>query len=235
MTLEIVEEIVEFGSPSGILEGVLAYPCESAPCAVTLLLSPHPQLGGDMENNVVRHLSRGCAALGHATLRFNYHGVGASSMADGLGGSAREHWAELEKTRAYERVLPDIGAAWQTLRECVGGTLPEALIGYSLGAVLAGLSAGLCPDATVVAVAPPVSRVAMTGFDGFRGEKVFVSGGADFAFDSVNFDKLYEPLAEPKTHIPFPDKDHFFRGAEEEVLRAIAPFLNSNVEGDTAR
>lgn len=229
MICEVMEEITTIDSPSGALEGVLAYPCESMPETTTLLLSPHPHLGGNMDNNVVRYLAQNFAARGHATLRFNYHGVGNSTMCGSHRVSLREYWARIEKNREYARLLPDIEAAWQALRHAAPQASRELLIGYSLGAVLAGLASQYSPDATVVAIAPPVGRVQMSGFENFRAEKIFVTAGQDFAFDSGAFDQLYASLPEPKRQLSFPTRDHFFRKAEQELFEALTPLLNLEV------
>ncbi|MDP7639600.1 MAG: hypothetical protein QGG73_07780 [Candidatus Hydrogenedentes bacterium] len=65
MTFQIVEETIAIDSPSCLLEGILAYPCESLPESAALLLSSHPHFGGNMENYIVRYLAQNCAARGH--------------------------------------------------------------------------------------------------------------------------------------------------------------------------
>lgn len=225
MRIEVIEELVEIPSPSGMLEGVLAYPSDTMPKTLVLLLSPHPHLGGNMENNVVRHLGRGCAKLGHATLRFNYHGVGNSTMKDVPPASVRKYWAEIERNRAYERLLPDVRAAWDMLQAAAPEACGRVVIGYSLGAVLAGLSSEISPDATVIAIAPPIDRVALTGFENCRAHKVFVTGDRDFSFDADTFDTFFRQLPEPKHHERFTNGDHFFRKSEGDLLVAITPFL----------
>lgn len=225
MDSEITEELVEIPSTSGRLEGVLAYPSEAMPDTLVLFLSPHPHLGGNMDNNVVRHLGRGCARLGHATLRFNYHGVGNSTMQDTPPVSVREYWAEIERMRAYERLFPDVRAAWDMIQATVPDACGKVVIGYSLGAVLAGRTSEIFPDAAVIAIAPPIDRVALTGFENYRAHKVFVTGDRDFCFDEDVFDTFFRALPEPKHHERFAKVGHFFRKSEERLLKAIEPFL----------
>ena len=47
------EEQVQFTSGPNTLEGVLAYPDDGEPEVAVLLLSPHPHMGGRMDNNVI--------------------------------------------------------------------------------------------------------------------------------------------------------------------------------------
>lgn len=227
MDTEILEERIEFASNLGRLEGVLAYPVDATPDASVLLLSPHPHLGGNMENNVIRYLARDSARLGLVSLRFNYHGVGGSTVRDATEISLREYWSDIEKKREYARLLPDVEAAYNALRACLPNAPEMAVIGYSLGSVVMGLAAHMFPEATAIAIAPPVDRVTLTGFDRFRRATIVVTGDHDFCFDDAAFQCFYGALSGPKHHLRFQDSDHFFRKREEELSRALAPFLTS--------
>lgn len=225
MRYDTTEELVEIVSPSGVLEGLLAYPTEMIPTSTVLLLSPHPQLGGNMDNNVVRYLARAAAQTGHATLRFNYHGVGNSTMHNAPPMSLPAYWSEIERTRAYENLIPDVNAAWDLLQAALPNASGNTVVGYSLGAVLAGITVDIFPDANVVAIAPPINRVVLTGFDRYRGEKVFVTGDRDFCFEPEAFSALFDSLPEPKRHVLLADKDHFFRKSEPELFHQIQPWF----------
>jgi alpha/beta superfamily hydrolase len=63
------------GGPS--LEGRLAL--VEAPKGGFVLCHPHPLYGGDMDNPVVIRAAEVVQEAGHATLRFNFRGVGAST------------------------------------------------------------------------------------------------------------------------------------------------------------
>jgi alpha/beta superfamily hydrolase len=69
---DVVVETVRFTAGAHRLEGELVYPEEQRPARAVVLAGPHPLLGGNMHNNVVRALGDGLARLGAATLRFNY-------------------------------------------------------------------------------------------------------------------------------------------------------------------
>jgi alpha/beta superfamily hydrolase len=55
-----------------------------SPHGGVVVCHPHPLYGGDMENPVVVRIDEVCGALGLATLRFNFRGVGRSSGVHGV-------------------------------------------------------------------------------------------------------------------------------------------------------
>lgn len=215
-----IEEQVSFKSGPDTLEGILAYPDEGVPDEAVLLLSPHPHMGGRMDNNVIAHLARHLAGAGCATLRFNYGGVGGSTRALFPEDSPYEFWARLEAEQNYQAVLPDALAA----RACLAAAVPAArlgYVGYSFGSCLAVLLAGIHPPAWLAALAPPVARAPLTGLSVLTMPCCFVAGDRDFAFDAVQFQTLFEQVPGPKAFIELPGCDHFFRKREADVLSAI--------------
>ena len=68
---------VIFNGPEGRLEGRYSHgKTENAPIA--LVLHPHPQHGGTMNNKIVYNLYHSFVNRGFSTLRFNFRGVGRS-------------------------------------------------------------------------------------------------------------------------------------------------------------
>src|ERR1700751_5228555 len=68
---------VIMNGPEGRLEG--RYQQGEGPNApIALMLHPHPQHGGTMNNKVVYHLYHGFVRRGFSALRFNFRGVGKS-------------------------------------------------------------------------------------------------------------------------------------------------------------
>ncbi len=102
------------------LEALLAVPASASLGVV--ICHPHPLYGGDMENPVVVRVQEVCAALGLATLRFNFRGVGASGGVHGGGVAEQE----------------DAAAALDTLAKAMGGGA-LAIAGYSFGSRIAAL------------------------------------------------------------------------------------------------
>ncbi|HYM14371.1 MAG TPA: alpha/beta fold hydrolase [Dehalococcoidia bacterium] len=104
-----------------------------------LVLHPHPQFGGDMDNHVVVAACEAFAASRATTLRFNFRGVGRSTGAhDGAAGEADDARAALAALRALR---PDAAVA---------------LAGYSFGATVAAsiADAGL---GALILISPPVA------------------------------------------------------------------------------
>lgn len=222
----IVEESVRIPCGSLSLEGILAYPEAGEPHTALLLLAPHPHMGGRMDNNVIRHLARRGAETGCVTLRFNYRGVGASSIELPPGTSRHDHFAALERERRYEELLPDCAAAWRVVAPAGPGVGRRAIVGYSLGAILAGRLAGEVDATHLVAISPPVARVSLEWPRACALPKLFVGGDRDFAFDRARFEGEYARLPEPKRFVGLSGSDHFYRKEEERVFEAVSDFLS---------
>jgi alpha/beta superfamily hydrolase len=223
--VEIVRERIRIPCEGESLDAELAYPADGEPRTAVLLLSPHPHLGGRMDNNVVRHLARRAAEAGCVTLRFDYRGVGESTLALPDGTSAYAHWEAMETDRRYEQLLPDARAAWAALGAAAGPTERRVLAGYSLGAILAGLLAAECDATHVLGVSPPVAKIGLDAYRSCPRPKLFVGGDDDFAFDAARFRSEFETLPEPRRFVALPGADHFFRQEEDRLYAAVADFL----------
>ena len=74
----MIEELVHFYADGLKLEGVLTYNENALSSPAILLCAPHPNLGGNMDNNIITSLAGVSADKGFVSLRFNYRGVGKS-------------------------------------------------------------------------------------------------------------------------------------------------------------
>jgi alpha/beta superfamily hydrolase len=68
---------VFFTGPAGRLEGRFHQSATNG-APIALVLHPHPQFGGTMNNKIVHHLYYAFAERGFSVLRFNFRGVGRS-------------------------------------------------------------------------------------------------------------------------------------------------------------
>jgi alpha/beta superfamily hydrolase len=100
---------------AGNLECALDLPDE-APRGIALVAHPHPLYGGTMDNKVAQTLARAFVALGYATARMNFRGVGKSEG---------EHDAGRGETDDMQLLLDHMQ------QELPG--LPFALSGFSFG------------------------------------------------------------------------------------------------------
>jgi alpha/beta superfamily hydrolase len=100
------------------------------------------------------------------------------------------------------------------------------IVGYSLGAILAGGLAAAVDATHLVAISPPVARVSLEWLRDCPLPKLFVGGDRDFAFDLVRFDAEWAGLREPKLFVRLAGSDHFYRKEEERVFDAVSDFLS---------
>ena len=71
---------VIFNGPAGRLEGRF-HPAKQRGAPIAIVLHPHPQFGGTMNNQIVYNMYYAFAERGFSVLRFNFRGVGRSQGA----------------------------------------------------------------------------------------------------------------------------------------------------------
>ncbi len=71
---------VIFNGPAGQLEGRF-HPAKQRGAPIAIVLHPHPQFGGTMNNQIVYNIYYAFAERGFSVLRFNFRGVGRSQGA----------------------------------------------------------------------------------------------------------------------------------------------------------
>src|SRR3546814_14701154 len=120
---------VIFNGPDGRLEGRYQHGKKSnAPIA--LILHPHPQHGGTMNNKVVYTLYHAFTRRGFSCLRFNFRGVGRSQGTFSRG----------------EGELADAAAALDWL-QCYNENAPQCWIaGFSFGAWIGKTGRAACRE-----------------------------------------------------------------------------------------
>ena len=80
---------------AGPLECKFDLPPEGAPRGIALIAHPHPLYGGTMDNKVVQTLARAFIALGYASVRMNFRGVGESGGTHDEGRGETDDMAQL--------------------------------------------------------------------------------------------------------------------------------------------
>ena len=224
VTQRITEERVTITKPDGeSLAGILAYPSEKEPVRAVLVCSPHPHFAGDLDNNVVRAVSQRLAEDA-ITLRFDYRGVGRSTISLPAGVSIFDYWEEVEEQKAYGYAMRDVEAAGAYLRGLAAGR-GTAVVGYSFGAIV-GLQYGCSEDdvTCLVGVSPPLKRVGMPFLAACRKACLLLAGAADFVCPQQALLNLGQGNDRIAARI-LCAQDHFFRGEENVVAAPVIAFV----------
>ena len=197
------------------LEGVLHLPVrqaglpESTPAAAAVVCHPHPQYGGDMENNVVMAACQSLVSRGFAALRFNFRGVGASQGAFDQGQGERN---DVRAALRYLASLPEVDG------ERLG------LIGYSFGALVAAEVADSDLRALAL-VSPPVAHADLRLDWGCPA--LVLAGDQD---QNAPADRLEAVGRASGVELRVVSgADHFWLGFEEELVEALAGFFEQHL------
>lgn len=204
---------VSFASGDLTLEGLLHVPEGDAPFPGVVICHPHPQMGGDMYNNVVGAILRACLDAGYAALRFNFRGVGASTGSyDGGGGEADDVRAAIDHLRS----LPEIDPT------------RVALAGYSFGAMVAlRVASGRTDLAGMIAVSNPTERGPKVEIQ-LPMPTLFLTGDRDEYCDGALLTEYRDQIGPDVTVTVFPGVDHFWWGSDDRLAQAVSAFLSSH-------
>lgn len=220
------QEAVAFLSDGLRLEGVLSYHDTPVAPDLAILVSPHPCLGGDMENNVILALDAALRALRAATLRFNFRGVGRSESRIPLEQQVAAFWENPRIDPLREPALDDLAAAVDFALATLRGCHRLFLIGYSYGAVLALLLAAKRGDvAGLAAISPPAHQIAGEPSWPRIARAVITRGGEDIGVDDAAHRRLEERLGPLALSLRFPEADHFYRDMEATLAERVVTAL----------
>ncbi|GAB4574954.1 MAG: alpha/beta hydrolase [Rhodothalassiaceae bacterium] len=208
---------VIFNGPDGRLEG--RYQPGRAPNApIALILHPHPQYGGTMNNKVVYHLFHCFAQRGFATLRFNFRGVGRSEGAFDSGvGELSDAAAALDWLQTYN---PDAPATW--------------VAGFSFGAWIAMQLLMRRPEIQgFISVAPPANNYDFTFLAPCPSSGLVLQGTADDIVSPQSVQKLVDKLRTQKAitidHELIEGADHFFEGLLDRMTDSVNRYLDKRL------
>ena len=228
MQTNIIEEQINFQSGSLNLSGILSYPDSREPEKAVLLCSPHPHFAGDMENNVIRHLAN-YFAKDSLALRFDYRGVGKSTINLEGESSVFDYWQQVEDSMDYTDAVEDVRAAAKELLENACG-LPFIFVGYSFG-VATGFTYAMESESVniLIGLAPPIGKVNFDFLKSCKKPCLIISGTEDFLYTSENLEQFNKSRGINTTIDIWEDSDHFFRGEEEKLAIAIDSFIQENL------
>ena len=198
MTPKTTERLVVDG-PAGALELVVNAP-DATPRGIALVAHPHPQQGGTLDNKVVQTLAKTFFALGYASVRFNFRGVGLSAVAFDHGvGETADALAALAHAKARF------------------GDLSVVLAGFSFGTFVQTRVATTVAAERMVLVGPATSRFATTTVPP---DTIVIHGEEDDVVPLAAVLDWARPQELPVT--VFPGCGHFFHGRLPRLQRTIA-------------
>lgn len=204
---------VIFNGAAGRLEGRY-HQSSNDQAPIALVLHPHPQFGGTMNNKVVYALYRTFSEQGYNTLRFNFRGVGRSE-------GSYDHG---------EGELNDAASALDWLQS-VNPHAPRCVIaGFSFGAWIAMQLLMRRPELdSFVAVSPSADRYDFSFLAPCPVPGMIIQGLKDDIVPHTYVGKLVEKLQQQRgikiDYRLIADADHFFTGKLPELCRYVEDYL----------
>lgn len=207
-------ERIALAGPAGGLEALIETPVagegsESAPAsAFAVVCHPHPQYGGTLDNKVVHTLARAFNQLGAPAIRFNFRGVGTSA---GTYDDGRGETQDALAVIAYGRKRWPGAALW--------------LGGFSFGGSVAVWAAGEAAPARLVAVAPGITKIGVTGAAPPACPWLIVQGDVDEVVPPevvLAWTRGLKPAPEVAV---LPGAGHFFHGRINDLREAVLAFM----------
>ena len=205
-----MEEKITFPSGRYRLEGYWQAGANGKGVAIT---HPHPLYGGTMNNPVVETIQNAYQQNGHATLRFNFRGVGGSqgNFDNGLG--------EQNDVRAAIAFIENMNVS------------AVDLAGYSFGA---WVNAGVVADnhtsiASMIMISPPVGFIEFENVSALDCLKLVVTGRRD-EIAPVNQIRDLLPAWNPRAHFEIIDGcDHFYIGYLDKLQSILTQYLTDSL------
>ncbi|MBM3518150.1 MAG: alpha/beta fold hydrolase [Alphaproteobacteria bacterium] len=206
---------IHFNGPDGRLEGRY-HRAIQAGSPIAIVLHPHPQLGGTMNNKVVYAIYHAFAHAGFSVLRFNYRGVGRSqgSYDNGLG------------------ELADAAAALDWMQTHFPGATECWVGGFSFGAWISMQLLMRRPDISgFVAVAPPANHYDFAFLAPCPSSGLIIHGSADQHVPTESVDRLVQRLASQRGigigYRLVEGATHFFDAQLEELTAIVGAHLKA--------
>ena len=208
---------LSMNGPAGRLEARYHHePASDSPIA--LILHPHPQFGGTMNNQVVYNLYHTFAARGFSVLRFNFRGVGRSQgYWDGGPGELADAASALDW---LQLVKPDAKSCW--------------IAGVSFGTWIAMQLLMRRPEAEgFICVAPPSNLYDFSFLAPCPSSGLMINGDMDRVVPSNSVAELTAKLKTQRgikiDHEIVPGANHFFEGRMDELTEHIGRYIEERM------
>ncbi len=212
---------VVFNGPAGRLEGRYHHNTDPE-SPVALILHPHPQFGGTINNQIVYHLYYSFVQRGFSVLRFNFRGVGRSKgLFDNGAGEMLDAAAALDWMQAINKEATN---CW--------------IAGVSFGAWISMQLLMRRPELQgFISVAPPANLYDFSFLAPCPSSGLIVNGEIDRVVPAADIQTLVEKLKTQKGidigHVVVPNANHFFENRIEDLMAVIDGYLNKNLEDNS--
>lgn len=197
---------VIFPGPDGRLEGRY-HPQKAKDAPIAIILHPHPQFGGTMNNKVVYNLHYAFRNMGFTVLRFNFRGVGRSQ------GEYDQGVGELSDAASaldyLQHLNPNAKHCW--------------VAGFSFGSWIGMQLLMRRPEISgFVSVAPNANMYDFSFLAPCPSSGLIINGSSDRVVPPADVEGLVEKLHEQKgitiTHHVVEGAGHFFEGDHMEPM-----------------
>ena len=208
---------VIFNGPEGRIEGRYHH-ANDPNSPVALLLHPHPEYGGTMNNRVVYAMYQSFVKRGFSTLRFNFRGVGRSQGTfDNGQGELSDAATALDWMQGHN---PNASTCW--------------IAGFSFGAWVAMQLMMRRPEISgFISASPPASIYDFSFLAPCPASGLMIHGKADEVVPVASVDKLVEKLSAQKNiEIDYRtvDKcDHYFSEHLEKLIGHVENYLDKRL------
>ena len=208
---------VIFPGPEGRLEGRFV-PAPRPRAPVAMILHPHPQSGGTMNNHIVQALYKTFQRRGFATLRFNFRGVGKSQgVFDNGVGELSDAASALDWMQQFN---PEASQTW------VGG--------YSFGAWIGMQLLMRRPEVEgFISIAAMANRYDFSFLAPCPSSGLFVHGSEDRVAPVKEVMAVIEKVKTQKgiqiEHAVVEGANHFFDGRVDQLMEQVGVYLDRKV------
>ena len=206
--------------PEGRLEGRY-YHSKGAQAPIAMMLHPHPQHGGTMNNRIVYTMFHAFVKMGFSVLRFNFRGVGRSqgSYADGEG------------------ELADATSALDWLQSVNENASQCWVSGFSFGAWIGMQLLMRRPEINgFISVAPPANMFDFGFLAPCPSSGLILQGAQDDLVPEASVGRLVEKLnAQKGISIDYrldPHAGHYFENQMEQVESHIQDYVRKRFADD---
>ncbi|MGD1876325.1 MAG: alpha/beta hydrolase [Kiloniellaceae bacterium] len=214
---------VIFNGPEGRLEG--RYQHSKRPNApIALMLHPHPQYGGTMNNKVVYTLFHAFVRQGFSVLRFNFRGVGRSQGVFDRG----------------EGELSDAASALDWLQTYNENAESCWIAGFSFGAWIGMQLLMRRPEINgFISVAPPANMHDFSFLAPCPSSGLILQGDKDEVVPEPSVKKLVDKLSSQRgiaiDYRVVPGADHFFQEQMEKLSGHVDDYLIKALAAETSK